>query len=118
MWKDDRTNDQVVTHTHLVGGRDSFMSGWGLAPGISYAYWACTDDQLPLVEKWVYSRDDQPRPKVIDESRLPTLSKGDQGHVYCIRDGHPALQGISSRSPKRRSILRDLAEVQSRGIGR
>lgn len=96
--QDDRHDfnevSEVITHTNLIGGKDSFMSGWGRAKhGVSYAYWACTDDQVDRVIQWICSRSDQPNPKHIDDTQLPKGGPDDHLHIYCVRDGHPALDG-------------------------
>ena len=42
---DDRTPEQKKSHSWLVIGTDSFMSGWGKASGgKSYAAWACKEE--------------------------------------------------------------------------
>ena len=41
--EDDRTLEQKKTHTSLIIGTDSFLSGGGEADkGKSFAAWACT----------------------------------------------------------------------------
>ena len=59
---DDRTPEQTQTHTWLVIGTDSFMSGWGKASGgKSYAAWACKPDERRACLTWVESRSDMKR---------------------------------------------------------
>ena len=29
IYKDDRTSEELKTHTHFVSAIDTFMSGWG-----------------------------------------------------------------------------------------
>lgn len=56
---DDRNEQEKVSHPNLIGGLDGFMSGWGGARGVnSYAYWACADEHVKAVEKWVSSREE------------------------------------------------------------
>ena len=92
MLKDDRNEDQQFSHDVLVGGRDSFMSGWGEAEGgSSYAFWACQPSDQQAVGAWVEARDDIESRGAIDESELPALGDCDHCHIYIVGDGHPAL---------------------------
>ena len=60
--QDDRTQAQRKTHTWLVVGTDSFMSGWGEAKGgLSYAAWACMPEDRHAVYSWVTMRGDMKR---------------------------------------------------------
>lgn len=71
--KDDRTPEQMKTHTVLWGGTDSFMSGWGLAKGgASYAFWACTPDNDYQVETWVRNRGDMKRIRQVSDPYKPS----------------------------------------------
>lgn len=91
--KDDRTQAERKTHSLLVGGNDSFMSGWGSAKGgISYAFWACTFEQVDKVEQWVRSRGDIKYARI--QSNPPRGHEHDHCHIYTIKDGHPALGGV------------------------
>lgn len=90
--EDDRKGTQQSRLSVLIGGKDSFMSGWGRASrgGISYAYWACSPEDAETVERWVRSRGD------IDVScrdEPPQGRRGDHCHIYCVESTHPALQG-------------------------
>ena len=59
---DDRTDEQKATHTWLIIGTDSFLSGWGGASGgASYAAWACKTEDRDRVFNWVSSRGDMKR---------------------------------------------------------
>lgn len=96
--KDDRTDTQQDTLSVLIGGKDTCMSGWGEAEGgISYAFWACTEEDAAQVEEWVGSRSDiecGPRvePKSIEWFKAnPEDDKNDHCHIYCVTPGHPAL---------------------------
>jgi len=87
---DDRTPDQKDTHTHIIGGTDKCMSGWGEAKGgTSYAGWACTPDDAPKVERWVHARGDMSRVRLMVRTWRPR-GKG-HCHIYVVTDGHPAL---------------------------
>ena len=51
---DDRNMEQRKTHTCLVIGSDTLLSGWGYADkGKSFAAWACTENDLEKVFRWV-----------------------------------------------------------------
>jgi hypothetical protein len=91
MKQDDRTELQKKEYTHLIGGRDSFLSGWGLASGgNSYAYWACKEEDADRVFSWVNQRSD-----ILDVSvyrnNPPYKSPKHHVRVYVVEDGHPAL---------------------------
>ena len=60
--KDDRTDEQRKTHTWLVIGTDTFLSGWGGATGgASYAAWACKPEERNECLTWVEGRSDMKR---------------------------------------------------------
>ena len=83
---DDRTSEQLATHPVLVGGHDTFMSGWGLAKGRrSYAFWACRPENVATVRGWVDSRSD------IEVTEFDHGSDNDLKHIYVVCDNHPAL---------------------------
>jgi len=88
--QDDRTQQQKESHNVIVVGTDTFMSGWGKAgSGKSYAGWACKPQHLPFVQKWVESRSDMKRVRVVDGNYRPS---GDgHCHIYVADEGHPAL---------------------------
>lgn len=93
IFKDDREGDQKRTHFILVGGKDTFMSGWGNAPGVSYAFWACQPEHKKAVSRWVKDRGEIIVKRGITlETELPTLSNGDHLHIYVVADGHPSLK--------------------------
>ena len=89
--EDDRTANSRRTHTVLVVGTDSFMSGWGLAPGRSYAAWACRPEDQYRVYRWVRSRSEMKRVRVVGCDYRPRLGSGDHLHIYVVNDGHAAL---------------------------
>lgn len=87
--QDDRTLEQMETHPYLVGGRDRFLSGWGKALDGSWAFWACTLDDVHEVEKWVENRGDITHRTV----RITVPYKRGESHVrvYVVGPDHPAL---------------------------
>lgn len=89
--EDDRTEEQKKTHYCLIGGTDSFLSGWGGAEGgVSYAFWACESQNRPQVEKWVRSRTEMKRFRIVGSDYRP---KGvGHCHIYVVTDGHNALK--------------------------
>jgi hypothetical protein len=89
--KDDRTPEQKLTHTHLIGGTDSFLSGWGMAEdGKSYAAWACEEGIAMRVREWVANRGDMKRIREFSEGYCPS-GPNDQYHIYVVTPTHPAL---------------------------
>ena len=90
--RDDRTAAQRETHTVIVLWADSFMSGWGRCRdgGTSYAGWACRPEHADTVERWVRSRDEMKRVRVVDRDYTPGTLKG-HCHIYVVNDGHRAL---------------------------
>lgn len=95
--EDDRTEDELTTNCYLLGGLDPGMSGWGgAARGNSYAYWACTADDVPAVERWVNDRDDLRRVtfyRTVGSKRFRKFGANDHAHIYVVRPGHPAITG-------------------------
>ena len=94
MFVDDRTPEQRVTHTVLIGGTDKVLSGSGLARrGRSIAIWACKPEDAVIVAVWVQSRTDMTRVRKLSERYRGR--KGDHVHIYDVDDNHPALQGAN-----------------------
>lgn len=59
--------------------------------GPSYAAWACESRDLTAVERWVRSRGEARRVRVVD---LATWRpRRGHAHVYVVTEGHPALAG-------------------------
>ena len=84
--KDDRTPEQKKTHTVLVVGTDRFMSGWGNAPGTSYAAWACLPADTETIAHRIRARSDMKRVRVVDSRNYrPKLRQGDHFHIYVYR---------------------------------
>ena len=87
---DDRTPEQMKTHTYLVTATDRFMSGWGGASGgASKCAWAC--DSLDKAQKlfdWVSSRSEMKYVNITSNNWYP---KAAHVHIYVVDDSHPAL---------------------------
>jgi len=89
--QDDRTPEEMHTHTVLVVGTDSFLSGWGKAAGgLSYAAWACKPEDMHTVERWVRSRGDMRRVRVTCDPYRPSRGCAHL-HIYVVRPGHLAM---------------------------
>lgn len=89
---DNRSAAQKHTHTVLVMGTDTFLSGWGRAlNGASIAAWACTPDDVPAVRAWVESRSDIRDVTVEWDENLPDDCV--QLSIYVVDDNHPAMRG-------------------------
>lgn len=88
--QDDRTDAEKQTHTTLIAGTDSCMSGWGSAEGgKSIAVWACEEGELSRVLSWVDARSEMKRVRRVYDPYKP---KGNgHCHIYVVRHGHPAL---------------------------
>ena len=87
--KDERTPEEMKTHTCLIAGTDSFMSRWGEAKnGISIAVWACKPEQEFRVKKWVCGRSDMKRVRLVLDPYNPNCA---HLHIYVVNEGHPAL---------------------------
>lgn len=99
IFQDDRTAAERAELTELVGGRDSFMSGWGKADGgSSFAFWACAPVHLEQVETWVDGRDD------ITRCDLAELLAGDRHehehcHIYAVRADHHCIAADEHQVP-------------------
>lgn len=90
--EDDRTPEQKQTHTVLVKGRDSFLSGWGMAEtGYSVAAWACKPDDMFKVDRWVRDRGDMQYVAIVDDTYKPPRSTAHY-HIYVVKENHPALR--------------------------
>ena len=93
---DDRTAAEKSTHRYLVVGTDRCLSGWGGATGgASFAAWACEGyNDAKKAEKWVRSRSDMTRVRIVVDSAQSPYRPGRSCahlHVYVARPGHPAL---------------------------
>ena len=68
-FNDDRTKQQKQTHTVVIAGTDSFMSGWGRAAGgASFAAWACRPEHARHVERWVRGRPEMKRVRSVTKN--------------------------------------------------
>jgi len=100
---DDRTAVERKTHTLIVLMTDRFMSGWGHAKnGTSYAGWACRYDDLDAVERWVRSRTDAMRVRIVGGTYRPPNISG-HCHIYVVNDGHTSIRRL-------KDALKDAAE--------
>ena len=87
---DRRTESEKTSHPHLIVGTDRILSGWGYADGgVSYAAWACRQEDRCKVLAWVRSRGDMLRVREVSQNYRP---RG-RGHlsVYVVNEDHPAL---------------------------
>jgi hypothetical protein len=90
--QDDRTPEQKATHTWLVIGTDSFLSGWGKAQdGVSIAAWACRPSDRSKVLAWVESRSDMKRVREVSGDYRPKGSG--HCHIYVVDSEHSSLKG-------------------------
>ena len=93
--QDDRDKTTYDTHSCLVLGTDSFMSGWGMArKGNSYAAWACKPEHYRDVLRWVENRSEMKRVRVVAQDYKPGPSCAHL-HIYVVNDDHPAITGIA-----------------------
>ena len=94
---DDRTDEQKQTHTVIVAGTDSMLSGWGQAEdGTSYAGWACRPEDLDKVESWVRNRSDMKRVRIVFSDWRPR-GPG-HTHIYLVHSEHNALASVPAYS--------------------
>ena len=92
--EDNRTDEQMATHTIVIGGYDSWLSGWGKASGgDSYCGWACRPENADTVFEWVKKRGDISRVtrklSTTRNFRLPRLCV--HYRIYCVTENHLAL---------------------------
>ena len=88
---DDRSDAQKHTHTSVIRGMDSFLSGWGKAAGgCSIAAWACKPEHEQKVFAWVKSRGDMKKVMKVVSTYHP--SGTGHCHIYVVGDNHPALK--------------------------
>lgn len=92
QFEDDRTEAEKKTHTTVIMGRDTFMSGWGKVPdGISYAGWACKPKHTAKVLAWVRNREEFKRVQAVAGDYIPQGTNKDHYHIYKVDSGHLAL---------------------------
>lgn len=94
---DDRRDEQDKTRDDIIGfivATDSFMSGWGRAPGRSlFALMVTKEDEPYLSRVWgnMAMRSDMKRPRMVGTKRnreghvMPTCRVGPDDHLS-IRD--------------------------------
>ena len=93
--KDDRTEEQKQTHTCLIKGYDTFLSGWPSCYDHSYAAWACKLADSDKVLKWVKSRSDMLNVRIVSDNYRPAARNGKSHyHIYAVTENHPALKGF------------------------
>lgn len=89
---DDRTDGQRAATVIIIAATDSFMSGWGKAPGKSYCGWACdTWEKAKSIQDWLENRGEMKRVRQVLSGWKPAMKNGDHCHVYWVGDSHPAL---------------------------
>lgn len=87
--KDERTEDQKVTHTLAVVGRDSFMSGWGGAEGgYSRAAWAFNPIETPWERVYdrIHARSDMRYVNLVDLRTYRPARGTANFHIYVWQD--------------------------------
>ncbi len=90
--QDDRTKEQMQTHTTLITATDKFMSGWGKAKnGLSKCAWACKPEHADKVFDWVQNRSDM-RYVNMNYSGNWYPKNAAHLHIYVVNEGHPALR--------------------------
>ena len=90
---DERTEEQKKTHSWLVIGTDSFMSGWGGAEGgLSYAVWACRPEDRHKVLAWVESRPEMKRVRETTGKYRPNPRICAHCHIYVVTENHSSLK--------------------------
>lgn len=88
---DRRSDEEKKTHTKLVGGYDTCLSGWGNEigqPEGSWAFWACTDEQVPTVLAWIKTRDEFRKIRLYTEAWAEKKSIDARVSIYVITDDH------------------------------
>lgn len=97
VMQDDRTTEQRKTHTWLVVGTDTFMSGWGgAAGGVSVAAWAVDPsdwERVKAVREWVERRSDMKRVRETTDTPERRYAPKGRGHchIYVVGDEHPSV---------------------------
>lgn len=92
LFEDDRTEEFKSKPHIIILATDSFMSGWGGAgDGPSYAGWACDSCQEYQVERWVRSRSEMKRVRVVGSDYKPPSGPG-HCHIYVVDDNHPSVK--------------------------
>lgn len=111
--KDDRTQEQQVTHRWGVVAKDNVLSGWGGATGgTSRCAWAVDtswtmDGSLEEVERWVRSRSEMKYVNIVDLNTYRPPTGTAHFHIYVVNDSHPAAPSWRQRR------AREAAQVQT-----
>ena len=93
IMEDDRKGREKYTHCNLIGGVDTFLSGWGKAEnGLSWAFWACRDKDKENVWTWVKNRGDIKHTRERGKDYRPSAGKHGHFHVYVVHEGHNSLK--------------------------
>lgn len=80
--EDDRTAEQKKTHQAIVLMTDRFLSGWGKARGgLSYAGWACTENEVEDMIARLLRRSDAKNVRVVRGNYRPPGGPG-HCHIY------------------------------------
>lgn len=74
--EDDRTPEQKATHYMGV-----VTTAWFAFSGPSYAVWACLPDDIGHAKRWVASRSDARRVRVVDLTKYRPRGPG-HVHIY------------------------------------
>lgn len=94
MTDDSRINKEQPLY--FVTCKDSFMSGWGNAPGRSLMAFACfTEKQVEAVEIALRGRSEMKRVNV--NKGLPNLSKKDHLKIHCPESSPEFYKGMAAR---------------------
>ena len=87
MRDDNRSEDEKRRTVGFVVATDSFMSGWGLAPGRSiFAVPFETWEQAKVVEDNMRHRSEMKRVRVVGRDWRPKLHKGDHLSIRSMDD--------------------------------
>jgi len=90
---DDRTTEQLKTHTILITATDRFMLGWGQAAnGLSKCAWACKNSEhADKIMDWVESRQEMKHVNIhYNNSWRPRNVEHVQ--IYVVNEDHPAIR--------------------------
>lgn len=92
--KDDRTEEQKLTHTIGIVAADRFMSGWGGASGgVSRCAWACAPGvNEDRVFNWVKSRSEMRHVNIVDLRTYRAPKGTAHFHIYVADKDHPGAR--------------------------
>ena len=90
---DERTEEQLKTHTYLVTATDRFLASWARSrDGLRKCAWACTADTVDAVYRWVKSRPDMGYVKIRCPGAPAWRPRCSDVSTYVVGDGHPMLR--------------------------